>query len=159
MKKLQPILLVEDDANDLELSLEALKGNNIRNEIITVRDGEEALDYLFARGKFAGRAPGHPAVVLLDLKMPKVDGVEVLRRVKADNNLKVIPVVVLTSSREDTDLARCYELGVNAYVVKPVDFGQFVGSVQQLGLFWAVINETLDQDSIDRSSSKVHIGT
>lgn len=158
MKRLQPILLVEDDANDLELSLEALKGNNIRNEIVTARDGEEALDYLYARGRFAGRAPGHPAVVLLDLKMPKVDGVEVLRRVKADSGLKVVPIVVLTSSREDTDLARCYELGVNAYVVKPVDFGQFVLSVQQLGLFWAVINETLDQSPNGLSGSKVPMG-
>ena len=141
MKELKPILLVEDSPNDIELTLAALEENRLANEVVVVRDGAEALDYLHCRGVFKLRAKGNPAVVLLDLKLPKVDGLEVLRQLKADPNLKAVPVVMLTSSREEPDLTRSYSLGVNAYVVKPVEFGQFVESIKELGLFWAVINE------------------
>jgi CheY-like chemotaxis protein len=139
---LKRILLAEDNANDLELTLSALESNHLANEVVVVRDGAEALDYLYARGAYAGRGGTVPALVLLDLKMPKVDGLEVLRQVKTDPVLRSIPVVMLTSSREEADLLRSYELGVNAYVVKPVDFGAFMDAVRQLGVFWAVINET-----------------
>lgn len=135
------ILLVEDSDRDAELTLDALAQYNLANEVLRLEDGAEALDYLFRRGRFAGRGGGNPAVMLLDLKMPKVDGVEVLRQVKADPELKVIPVVVMTSSREDKDLKSCYQLGVNAYVVKPVHFNEFSSAVKQVGAFWAVLNE------------------
>lgn len=139
--ELKTILLAEDNANDLELTLAALSENHLANEIIAVRDGAEAIDYLERRGRYADRAPGLPALVLLDLKMPKVDGLEVLRHIKSSPVLHNIPVVMLTSSREEQDLVRSYQLGVNAYVVKPVEFTSFMGAVRQLGAFWAVINE------------------
>lgn len=135
------ILLVEDNAHDVELALTALAEHNLANEVQVVRDGAEALDYLYCRGEFADRHNEHPLVVFLDLKMPKVDGLEVLRQVKKDPDLRTIPIVVLTSSREEQDLVESYQLGVNAYVVKPVDFDKFVEMVQQLGLFWVVLNE------------------
>lgn len=133
------VLFVEDDANDRELTLAALSDVRLRGNIVSVCDGAEALDYLHCRGSYAGRASGDPTLVLLDLKLPKVDGTEVLREIKSMPRLRRIPVVVQTSSRHD--LAECYELGVNAYVVKPVDFGQFVDTVRQLGLFWLLQNE------------------
>jgi CheY-like chemotaxis protein len=135
------ILMVEDDPKDVELTLSALKEYNLANEIVVARDGEEALDYLYCRGQFSARPQDNPAVMLLDLKLPKVDGLEVLNRVKSDARLKMIPVVVLTSSREERDMMRSYQLGVNAYVVKPVDFHEFVNAVKELGVFWAVINQ------------------
>ena len=138
---LKPILLVEDNPNDLELTLIALEKSQLANEVIVVRDGAEALDSLHARGQFSGRTPGNPAVVLLDLKLPKVDGIEVLREVRNTAQLRSMPVVMLTSSREEQDLVRSYELGVNAYVVKPVDFKEFVRAIADLGVFWAVLNE------------------
>ena len=134
------ILLAEDNANDAELTLEALGQHNLANEVIVARDGEEALDYLYRRGAFAMREEGNPALVLLDLKMPKVDGMEVLRQVKTDPDLKTIPVVILTSSMEERDVIESYHLGVNAYVVKPVDFHEFINAVRELGLFWSIIN-------------------
>ncbi|MCI0707452.1 MAG: response regulator [Ignavibacteriae bacterium] len=139
--ELKSILLAEDNPNDVELTLAALSENNLANEVIVVRDGAEALDYLFRRGNYRLRTPGHPAVILLDLKMPKVDGLEVLRTIKADKELCVIPVVMLTSSREELDVVNSYKLGVNAYVVKPVEFQEFIDAVKQLGVFWALINE------------------
>jgi CheY-like chemotaxis protein len=139
--ELKRIVLAEDNANDVELTLTALRENHVLNEIVVVRDGAEALDYLYKREGHANRPGGNPALLLLDLKMPKVDGVEVLRQVKADPQLKTVPVVILTSSREEQDLARTYDLGVNAYVVKPVDFVEFVEAVKRLGGFWAVVNE------------------
>ena len=142
MPYLKRILLVEDSRKDVELTLAALGEFNLANEVVVAHDGAEALDYLYQRGKFAGQAHEFPAVVLLDLKMPKVDGLEVLRQMKADPGLKRIPVVMLTSSREEQDLVKSYDLGVSAYVVKPVEFQQFVNTVKELGLFWAVINET-----------------
>ncbi|HEX9570701.1 MAG TPA: response regulator [Burkholderiales bacterium] len=134
------ILLVEDSENDIELTLAAL-AKHVANEVDVARDGAEALDYLYRRGVFVGRASGVPVLVMLDLKMPKVDGLEVLRTIKADPALKRIPVVVLTSSREQRDLAESYERGVNAYVVKPVEFEKFINAVRQLGLFWMLLNE------------------
>jgi CheY-like chemotaxis protein len=139
--EIKRILLAEDDPNDVELTLSALRTNHVVNEIIVVRDGAQALDYLFMRGAYATRAPGLPSFMLLDLKMPKVDGLEVLRIVKSDATLRTIPVVVLTSSREEQDLVRSYELGVNAYVVKPVAFDAFMEAVRMLGGFWAALNE------------------
>jgi CheY-like chemotaxis protein len=141
MSDLKRILLVEDDPHDVELTLTALEENNLANEVLVVRDGAEALDYLHRRGDFSRHTPGNPAVILLDLKLPKIDGVEVLRQIRADEQLKMIPVVVLTSSREERDLVETYQLGVNAYVVKPVSFSEFVAAVKQIGLFWAIINE------------------
>ncbi|MBM4134625.1 MAG: response regulator [Nitrospira sp.] len=135
------ILLAEDSAQDAELTLMALGEYRVANEVVHVRDGVQALDYLYRRGAFAMRDQGHPAVVLLDLKMPKVDGLDVLRAIKTDEQLKTIPVVMLTSSREETDLARCYNLGVNAYVVKPVSFRQFIQAIKDLGVFWTILNE------------------
>ena len=132
--------MVEDDPKDVELSLNALEDYHLANEVVVVRDGEEALDYLTCRNAYATRSSGNPAVILLDLKLPKVDGLEVLRQVKSDEKLKLIPVVVLTSSHEEKDLVTSYRLGVNAYVVKPVDFHQFVNAIKELGAFWAVIN-------------------
>ena len=141
MAELKRILLAEDNPKDVELTLTALDEHNLANEVVIVGDGAEALDYLYGRGKFKMRIGNHPAVVLLDLKMPKVDGLEVLRTMKNDDYLKTIPVVILTSSREERDLVESYKLGVNAYVVKPVDFKQFVEAVKELGAFWAIINE------------------
>ena len=141
MAPLKRILLAEDNERDVELTLAALDEHNLANEVVVARDGAEALDYLYARGKFDGHANGLPVVVLLDLKMPKVDGLEVLRTMREDAELKHVPVVMVTSSREEQDLVRSYELGVNAYVVKPVDFQKFVESVKQIGVFWAIINE------------------
>ena len=138
---LKRILLVDDSPRDTELALDALAQHNLANEVVALRDGAEALDYLYRRGQFADRASGQPAVVLLDLKMPKVDGLEVLRQIKGDPQLKIIPVVVMTSSREEQDLVKSYQLGVNAYIVKPVNFTEFVEAVKQLGAFWAVVNE------------------
>lgn len=141
MADLRPILLVEDNPRDLELTLAALAKCQLANEIIVARDGAEALDYLYLRGKQAGRPPGDPAVVLLDLKLPKLDGLQVLERIKTDADKRQIPVVMLTSSREERDLVRSYELGVNAFVVKPVDFNAFFEAIQDLGMFWAILNE------------------
>jgi len=139
--QLKHVLLAEDNIHDVELTLTALRANNLANEVVVVRDGAEALDYLKRRGQYAGRDGSQPALMLLDLKMPKVDGLEVLRHVKTDPELRLIPIVVLTSSREEQDLLRSYDLGVNAYVVKPVDFHDFVDAVKVLGGFWAVLNE------------------
>lgn len=139
--KLGRILMVEDDPKDVELTLTALEDYNLANEMVITRDGEQALDYLYCRGEFASRSNENPAVMLLDLKLPKVDGLEVLRQVKSDAKLKLIPVVVLTSSKEEKDMVASYKLGVNAYVVKPVDFHEFVNAIKELGAFWAVINE------------------
>lgn len=141
MEKLGRILIVEDDPRDVELTLTALEDYKLANEVVVCRDGQEALDYLHSRGKFSDRVNENPAVMLLDLKLPKVDGLEVLQRVKSDERLRMIPVVVLTSSHEEKDMMRSYKLGVNAYVVKPVDFHEFVNAVKELGAFWAVINE------------------
>jgi CheY-like chemotaxis protein len=141
MSPLKRILLVEDNDRDVELTLAALDEYKLANEVVVARDGAEALDYLYHRGKFTAHTNGLPVVVLLDLKMPKVDGLEVLRTMRADEQLKFIPVVMITSSREEQDLVQSYKLGVNAYVVKPVDFQKFIESVRQLGFFWAVINE------------------
>ena len=141
MAPLKRILLAEDSAQDIELTLAALEEHNLANEVVVVRDGAEALDYLYSRGTHANHPHGLPVVVLLDLKMPKVDGLEVLRVMKSDSALRSIPVVMITSSREEQDLIRSYHLGVNAYVVKPVDFQKFVESIKQVGFFWAIINE------------------
>jgi len=138
---LKPILLVEDDARDLELTLVALERSQLANEVIVVRDGAEALDYLNREGQHADRAEGNPAVILLDLKLPKVNGLEVLKAVRATDPLKSIPVVMLTSSQTESDVVQSYALGVNAYVVKPVEFKQFVAAIADLGVFWAVLNE------------------
>jgi CheY-like chemotaxis protein len=135
------ILLVEDDPYDVELTLSALAENHLANEVVVVRDGAEALDYLYRRGAYESRVAGHPVVMLLDLKLPKVDGLEVLEHVKSNPDLKTTPVVMLTSSREEQDLAKSYNLGTNAYVVKPVDFSDFVEAIRKLGLFWAVVNQ------------------
>ena len=135
------ILLVEDDSKDVELTMAALEENHLANRIVVLENGEEALDYLYERGNFEKRSGGNPIVVLLDNKMPKVNGLEVLKSVKADENLKIIPVVVLTSSRETPDLVEFYKHGVNAYVVKPVDFAEFMKVIKHLGIFWAAINE------------------
>ena len=142
MAEIGRILLAEDDPRDVELTLSALDEYNLANEVVVVNDGEQALDYLYRRGAHEARPAGNPAVVMLDLKMPKVDGFEVLRTVKSDDTLRYIPIVVLTSSREEQDLVESYRLNVNAYVVKPVDFHDFVHAIKELGMFWAVINET-----------------
>ena len=134
------ILLAEDNPNDAELTLTALEEHHLANEVVLARDGAEALDYLYCRDAFAGRDSGNPTVVLLDLKMPRVDGLEVLRQIKADPNLRLIPVVVLTSSREERDVLESYQLGVNAYVVKPVNFHEFVNAIKGLWVFWSVLN-------------------
>jgi CheY-like chemotaxis protein len=138
---LKPILLVEDDRRDLELTLVALERSQLANEVVIVRDGAQALDYLRRQGDHAGRAEGNPAVILLDLKLPKVNGLEVLQAVRSNPALRSIPVVMLTSSQEESDVLRSYELGVNAYVVKPVEFKAFVAAIADLGVFWAVLNE------------------
>jgi len=139
--KLGRILMVEDDPKDVELTLTALEEYNLANEVVVTRDGEQALDYLNYRGEYKMRSSGNPAVMLLDLKLPKVDGLEVLKEIKSNGKLRMIPVVVLTSSKEEKDMVASYKLGVNAYVVKPVDFHEFVNAIKELGVFWAVINE------------------
>jgi len=141
MTDIKRILLVEDSINDIELTLSALEENHLANEVVVARDGQEALDYLLRQGIYKLRAQGNPAVVLLDLKLPKVNGLEVLERLKGNPELRAVPVVMLTSSREEQDLVRSYNLGVNAYVVKPVAFTEFVSALRDLGLFWAVINQ------------------
>jgi len=141
MNELGRILMVEDDPKDVELTLTALEEYKLANEVVVTRDGEEALDYLYCRGNFKMRTSDNPAVLLLDLKLPKIDGLEVLQQIKSDEKLRMIPVVVLTSSREERDMVASYKLGVNAYVVKPVDFHEFVNAIKELGIFWAVINE------------------
>jgi CheY-like chemotaxis protein len=138
---LRSLLLVEDNPNDVELTLTALKEANLANDVVVTNDGAQALDYLFRRGRHAGRAGRQPAAILLDLKMPKVDGHEVLRQIRADPELRLIPVVVLTSSREERDLFESYDKGANAYVVKPVDFEEFITAISKLGVFWAILNE------------------
>jgi CheY-like chemotaxis protein len=135
------ILMVEDDPRDVELTLTALAEYNLTNEVVVIHDGEQALDYLYRRGSFEARTNENPAVLLLDLKLPKVDGLEVLQQIKSDEALRMIPVVVLTSSREESDMVASYRLGVNAYVVKPVDFHEFVNALKELGMFWALVNE------------------
>jgi CheY-like chemotaxis protein len=141
MTDIARILIVEDDPRDVELTLTALEDYKLVNEVVIARDGQEALDYLYCRGQFHDRLNENPAVMLLDLKLPKVDGLEVLKQIKSDERLKMVPVVVLTSSHEEQDMLRSYKLGVNAYVVKPVDFHEFVNAVKELGMFWAVINQ------------------
>jgi CheY-like chemotaxis protein len=141
MNGLRRILLVEDNPNDVELTLAGLEESHLANEVVVVQDGEQALGYLYRRGPYSTRPAGHPAVVLLDLKLPKLDGLEVLEQMRNDPQLKTIPVVMLTSSREEQDLLRSYELGVNAYVVKPVDFPEFMETIRELGLFWAALNQ------------------
>ena len=141
MSTLKPILVVEDNPNDLALTLKALEKSRLANQVVVARDGAEAADYLFRREEFAGREPGNPAVVLLDLKLPKIDGLELLRMVREKEDTSRIPIVMLTSSREERDLVTGYKLGVNAYVVKPVAFTEFVQAIGDLGVFWAVINE------------------
>src|ERR1017187_10154254 len=153
---IKKILLVEDDPRDVELTLAALEEYNLANKVVVVGDGEKALDYLYHRGEFKTRAGGNPVVVLLDLKMPKVNGLEVLKIIKADPYLKVIPVVALSSSRETPDLVECYKHGVNAYVVKPVDFAEFMKAVKQLGIFWAAINEP--PPNAEREETEIQIG-
>lgn len=141
MSPLKRILLAEDNRNDVELTLSALEEYNLANEVVVVRDGVEVLDYVFRRGQFADHPNGVPAVILLDLKMPRLDGLEALRQIREDARFKHVPVVMITSSREEQDLVRSYQLGVNAYVVKPVDFQKFVECIKQIGFFWALINE------------------
>lgn len=141
MDELKSILLVEDNSKDVELTLAVLAEHNLASEVVVARDGAEALDYLYRSGGFAKRPVGHPVVMLLDLKMPKLDGLEVLRKVKGDDQMKAIPVVVLTSSREEKDVAESYNSGANAYVVKSVDFDEFAKAVREIGVFWAIINE------------------
>jgi len=141
MVKLKTILLVDDNTKDIELTLEAMAENNLTNQVVVVKDGVEALEYLRQKGKYKLRKAGNPCVILLDIKMPRMDGIEVLRRIRSDAVLKRIPVVILTSSRQEKDLINTYDLGVNAYVVKPVSFQQFIEAVKQIGSFWAVINE------------------
>ncbi len=141
MTKLKHILLAEDDPQDIELTINALSENNLANNVMVVRDGVEALDYLYRRGGFADRPDGNPILILLDLKMPRMDGIEVLKQLKSDAKMHNIPIVILTSSRESQDMETCYELGVNAYVVKPVKFVDFIEAIKQIGIFWALINE------------------
>lgn len=141
MNMLHCILLAEDNPQDVELTLNALKEYDLAKNVIVVRDGEEALEYLYSRGNYESRPSGFPAVVLLDIKMPKIDGLEVLRSIKSDEKLKTIPVVMLTSSKEERDLLASYKLGVNAYVVKPVNFDRFINAVKEVGAFWVLVNE------------------
>jgi len=141
MIELKTILLAEDNPKDVELTLEAMAENNLANPIVAVRDGVEVIEYLRCEGKFLGRNDGNPAFILLDIKMPRMDGIEVLTIIRGDPKLKMIPVVILTSSREEQDLVRSYNLGVNAYVVKPVNFTEFIDAVKQIGVFWALLNE------------------
>lgn len=141
MLKLRKILLVEDNPNDVELTLAALEEQNLANRVIVLNDGVEAMEYLLYQGEHQSRGKENPAVILLDIKMPRMDGIEVLQQIKGNSELKTIPVVMLTSSREEPDLKKCYDLGVNAYVVKPVSFKDFFVAIKQLGVFWALINE------------------
>ncbi len=138
--ELRRIVLIEDSPNDARLTLTAFRQSGMANEVVWLKDGQEAVDYLFMTGPYADRPPGHPAVVLLDIKLPKLDGLQVLERIKADAELRMVPVVMLTSSNQEADLSRSYGLGVNAYVVKPVGFPEFVAALKELGLFWAVVN-------------------
>jgi len=151
MSALNRILLVEDNEEDVELTMAALEELKLANEVVVTRDGVEALDYLYRRGPYGGRAEENPVVVLLDLKMPRVDGLQVLRQIKGDDALKTTPVVMLTSSREERDLVESYRLGANAYVVKPVDFEKFTEAVRELGVFWALINEAPPRGAAARS--------
>jgi CheY-like chemotaxis protein len=139
--ELKTILLAEDNPKDLELTLEALAEHNLANQVVVVKDGVEAMEYLRCEGNFKMRRPGRPAVLLLDIKMPRMDGIEVLRTIRSDPALKTLPIVMLTSSREEQDLIKSYELGINAYVLKPVDFKEFIEAVKHIGMFWAVVNE------------------
>jgi len=141
MFELKTILLVEDNPQDVELTIEALRENNLANQVVAVNDGVEAMEYLNYEGKFKNREKGNPTVMLLDIKMPRMDGIEVLEAIRSNEKLKTIPIVMLTSSREEPDLNKCYALGVNAYVVKPVDFKDFMTAVKQIGIFWAILNE------------------
>ncbi len=141
MPELRPIVLAEDDANDVELTMLALAEHNLANPVVVLRDGVAALDFLYSRGEYAGQARPNPMVLLLDLKMPKLNGLDVLKQIKSDEHLKLLPVVMLTSSREERDLVASYQLGVNAYVVKPVSFQEFVSAIRGLWIFWALINE------------------
>ena len=141
MPELRPIVLVEDDANDVELTMLALAEHNLANPVVVLRDGVAALDFLYSRGEYAAQDRPNPVVMLLDLKMPKLNGLDVLKQIKSDDRLKLMPVVMLTSSREERDLVASYQLGVNAYVVKPVSFQEFVSAIRGLGIFWALINE------------------
>jgi two-component system response regulator len=137
------IILVEDNPNDAEMTIRALKKNNLANNLMHLKDGEEALNFIFCKGEFSGRnIDTKPKVILLDLKMPKVDGIEVLRKLKGDDRTKTIPVVILTSSKEDPDIRTCYQLGVNSYIVKPVGFDHFIEAVSGLGMYWMLVNET-----------------
>ncbi len=136
------ILIVEDNPNDAEMALRALKKNKLANNVLIVEDGEEALDFIFARGKYSGRGKNNrPKIILLDLKLPKVDGFEVLKEIKGNEQTKIIPVIVMTSSKEETDMMKSYQLGVNSYIVKPVDFDKFVDAVHDLGLYWLLLNQ------------------
>ena len=153
MNGLKRILLAEDQLLDIQLTLAALEEHHLANEVVVVRDGAEALDYLYRRGAYSARTNGHPAVIFLDIKMPKIDGVEVLRQIKSDPELQMIPVVMVTSSQEQQDVLKSYKLGVNAYVVKPIDFPQFESTIRQLGFFWAVINEP-PPGSLPKTKSK-----
>lgn len=146
MSNLRTILLAEDSAADAEMAMDALREANLANPVIHVEDGVEVMDYLLGRGAYAGRSESLPAVLLLDIKMPRMDGLEVLQQIRAHDRLKTLPVVILSSSREESDLARSWDLGVNAYVVKPVDVDQFFQAVKLLGTFWAVINEAPAKD-------------
>lgn len=139
--RIRQILLAENDSLDVELTLGALREHKLTNTVVVVGNGEDALDFLHCRGRFTGREAGHPIVVLLDLKMPRMDGLELLKTIRSDEHLKLIPVVVFSSSREARDLVECYRLGVNAYVVKPVDAAEFMNAVGRLGIFWAAVNE------------------
>jgi len=141
MNELRTILLAEDNPQEVELTLEALSANNLANQVVVARDGVETMEYLRCEGKFNMRRKGNPAVLLLDIKMPRMDGIEVLQAIRSDEKFRLIPVVMLTSSREEQDLFKSYELGVNAYVVKPVDFKKFIDAVKQIGVFWALLNE------------------
>lgn len=141
MNELRSILIAEDNPNDIELTMNALAQNNLANRVVVVKDGVEALEYLRCEGKYAQRNKANPAVILLDIKMPRMDGISFLQKLRNDEALKMIPVVMLTSSREEPDLKKCYALGANAYVVKPVGFKEFMEAVKQLGIFWAIINE------------------
>lgn len=152
MGELRTILLAEDNPKDVELTLEALAEHNLANNVIVVRDGVETMDYLRCQGKHKQRKPGLPAVLLLDIKMPRMDGIEVLQAVRGDPALRLLPVVILTSSREEQDLIKSYELGVNAYVVKPVDFKDFIRAVKEIGVFWAIINELPPESMLSKET-------
>jgi CheY-like chemotaxis protein len=154
MNKLKEILLVEDDKNDIELTLAALEESNLANKVHVVQDGEEAIDYLFKRGEYKKLPPKNPAVILLDLKMPRVDGLEVLRQIRSNDELKFIPTVILTSSSQEKDIIENYKLGINAYVIKPVDFQQFIYAIKKLSVFWAILNEP-PPGSVERTNKNI----